>query len=68
MSEIKTVQRLYTDRVFKGLVCIFAGLTAIPLLAILGEVLMRGCGLVLPKFLGCFSASLYTNSSLKPLP
>lgn len=44
MSEIKTVQRLYTDRVFKGLVCIFAGLTAIPLLAILGEVLMRGCG------------------------
>lgn len=44
MSEIKTVQRLYTDRAFKGLVCIFAGLTAIPLLAILGEVLMRGCG------------------------
>lgn len=44
MNEIKTVQRLYTDRVFKGLVCIFAGLTAIPLLAILGEVLMRGCG------------------------
>lgn len=44
MSEIKTVQRLYADRVFKGLVCIFAGLTAIPLLAILGEVLMRGCG------------------------
>lgn len=44
MSEIKIVQRLYTDRVFKGLVCIFAGLTAIPLLAILGEVLMRGCG------------------------
>lgn len=44
MNEIKTVQRLYADRVFKGLVCIFAGLTAIPLLAILGEVLMRGCG------------------------
>ena len=44
MSEIKTVQRLYADRAFKGLVCIFAGLTAIPLLAILGEVLMRGCG------------------------
>lgn len=44
MSEIKIVQRLYTDRAFKGLVCIFAGLTAIPLLAILGEVLMRGCG------------------------
>lgn len=44
MNEIKTVQRLYTDRAFKGLVCIFAGLTAIPLLAILGEVLMRGCG------------------------
>lgn len=44
MSEIKTIQRLYADRAFKGLVCIFAGLTAIPLLAILGEVLMRGCG------------------------
>ena len=44
MNEIKTVQRLYADRAFKGLVCIFAGLTAIPLLAILGEVLMRGCG------------------------
>ena len=44
MNEIKTVQRLNADRVFKGLVCIFAGLTAIPLLAILGEVLMRGCG------------------------
>lgn len=44
MNEIKTVQRLYADRAFKGLICIFAGLTAIPLLAILGEVLMRGCG------------------------
>ena len=34
--------RLWTNRLVYGSVCLFAGLTAVPLLAILGEVLLRG--------------------------
>lgn len=42
MNEIKILQRLYTDKIFKIAVCLFAALTAIPLFAILGEVLIKG--------------------------
>lgn len=42
MNEIKILQRLHTDKIFKIAVCLFAALTAIPLFAILGEVLIKG--------------------------
>lgn len=42
MSNMKILQRLYTDKIFKIAVCLFAALTAIPLFAILGEVLIKG--------------------------
>lgn len=42
MSDAKVRQRLSADCLFKILICVFAGLTAIPLFAILGEVLVRG--------------------------
>lgn len=42
MSDMKILQRLYTDKIFKIAVCLFAALTAIPLFAILGEVLIKG--------------------------
>lgn len=42
MKDMKILQRLYTDKIFKIAVCLFAALTAIPLFAILGEVLIKG--------------------------
>lgn len=42
MNKQSIKKRLLIDRMFKTLVCVFAGLMAIPLLAILGEVLLRG--------------------------
>ena len=35
-------RRLWTNRLVYGCICLLAGLTAVPLLAILGEVLVRG--------------------------
>lgn len=42
MTEQIIKRRLFSDKLFKILVCLFAGLIAVPLLAILGEVLLRG--------------------------
>lgn len=42
MNDMKILQRLYTDKIFKIAVCLFAALTAIPLFVILGEVLIKG--------------------------
>ncbi|MGI6757958.1 MAG: phosphate ABC transporter permease PstA [Bacteroidaceae bacterium] len=42
MSNQKTKRRLAKDRWLLRIVCIFATLTAVPLFAILGEVLLRG--------------------------
>lgn len=42
MTEQIIKKRLFTDKLFKTLVCLFAALMAVPLLAILGEVLLRG--------------------------
>ena len=42
MTTTKTKNRLFKDKVMLWGVCLFAGLTAVPLLAILGEVLLRG--------------------------
>ena len=39
-NDIK--RRLWTNRLVYGCICLLAGLTAVPLLAILGEVLVRG--------------------------
>lgn len=42
MKTLKLKQRLLQDKVVLGTVCFFSALTAVPLLAILGEVLLRG--------------------------
>ena len=42
MSTFKLKHRLATDKVMLWSVCILAALTAVPLVAILGEVLFRG--------------------------
>lgn len=42
MIDIKTKNRLRSDRIMLWSVCIFAALTAVPLFSILGEVLFRG--------------------------
>ena len=42
MTKLKTRNRLIQDRLMLGVVCLFAALTAVPLLAILGEVFFRG--------------------------
>ena len=42
MTNLKTKNRLMQDRLMLWAVCLFAALTAVPLLAILGEVLFRG--------------------------
>lgn len=42
MANLKTKNRLMQDRLMLGAVCLFAALTAVPLLAILGEVFFRG--------------------------
>lgn len=42
MNEQRLKRRLLSDRLFKFLICLFSGFMAIPLLAILGEVLLRG--------------------------
>ena len=42
MTHLKTKHRLATDKAMLWMVCLFAALTAVPLLAILGEVLLRG--------------------------
>lgn len=41
-EEILIKKRLLIDRLFKSAVCLLAGLMVVPLLAILGEVLLRG--------------------------
>ena len=42
MSTLKIKNRLYRDKLMLWIVCILAALSAVPLLAILGEVLLRG--------------------------
>lgn len=42
MQKKKLSQRLFIDRLMKGVVCVFAALTAVPLIAIIGEVLLKG--------------------------
>ena len=42
MTNLKTKNRLMQDRLMLWAVCLFAALTAVPVLAILGEVLFRG--------------------------
>lgn len=42
MASIRNKQRIATDKAQFWIVCLFAGLTAVPLLAILGEVFVRG--------------------------
>ena len=42
MNESKIKRRLFADKAFKFTICLLAGLTVIPLFAILGEVLVRG--------------------------
>ena len=42
MSRFKIKNRLVKDKIMLWGVCILAALTAVPLLAILGEVLLRG--------------------------
>ncbi len=39
---MNTKKRIAKDHILLGLVCLFAGLTAVPLIAILGEVVVRG--------------------------
>lgn len=42
MQKKKLSQRLFIDRLVKGVVCVLAALTAVPLIAIIGEVLWNG--------------------------
>ncbi len=42
MQKKKLSQRLFIDRLMKGVVCVLAALTAVPLIAIIGEVLLKG--------------------------
>ena len=42
MNTFKLKHRLANDKLMLWTVCLFAALTAVPLLAILGEVLFRG--------------------------
>ena len=42
MSTLKIKNRLAKDKLMLWGICLFAALTAVPLLAILGEVLLRG--------------------------
>ena len=42
MTHLKTKHRLVADKAMLWVVCLFAALTALPLLAILSEVLLRG--------------------------
>ncbi len=42
MQEISVKRRVYVNRLVYVVVCFFAALTSVPLLAILGEVLVRG--------------------------
>lgn len=42
MTNLKIKKRLRTDKITQWSVCLLAALTAVPLLAILGEVLLRG--------------------------
>ena len=42
MQKKKLSQRLFIDRLMKGVVCVLAALTAVPLIAIIGEVLWKG--------------------------
>ncbi len=42
MQKKKLSQRLFIDRLVKGVVCVLAALTAVPLIAIIGEVLWKG--------------------------
>ena len=42
MATIKIKNRLAKDKAMLWMVCLFAALTAVPLFAILGEVLLRG--------------------------
>ena len=42
MTNLKTKKRLAQDKVMQLTICLLAALTAVPLLAILGEVFLRG--------------------------
>ena len=42
MQKKKLSQRLFIDRLVKSVVCVLAALTAVPLIAIIGEVLLKG--------------------------
>lgn len=42
METFKLKKRLVKDKIAFGLICLLAGLTVVPLLAILGEVFLRG--------------------------
>ena len=42
MQKKKLSQRLFIDRLMKGVVCVLAALTVVPLIAIIGEVLLKG--------------------------
>lgn len=42
MQKTNITRRLFIDRLVKGVVCLLATLTAVPLVAIIGEVLLRG--------------------------
>ena len=42
MQKKKLSQRLFIDRLVKSVVCVLAALTAVPLIAIIGEVLWKG--------------------------
>lgn len=42
MTKLKIKRRLFKDKLTLWTICLFAGLTAVPLFAILGEVFLRG--------------------------
>ena len=42
MTQLKIKQRLVKNKMILWSICLLAALTAVPLLAILGEVLLRG--------------------------
>ena len=44
MKKLQIKQRIAKDCLLQWTICLLAALTAVPLLAILGEVFLRGCG------------------------
>ncbi len=51
MTTLKLRKRIFKDRLLLGTVCFFSLLTAVPLLAILGEVLVKGYSQISWQFL-----------------